>query len=81
MAYPKGFKSVRFGKTYVNITQLSQKLGMDPAYLSCAMRGTKQLTVANLSALAKELKMSQEQVLQAIADRKMTNPPRRRYAA
>ena len=81
MAYPKGFRSVRFGRTYINVTETAKKLGIDPSYLSCALKGSKQLTVANLSALAKELKMSQEDVLTAIEDRKRQAAPRRRFVA
>lgn len=81
MAYPKGFKSVKFGKGYINITALAAKVGMDPSYLSCALKGSKQFTVAKLAAVAKELKMSQEAVLQAIAVRKSEMAPRRRFTA
>lgn len=81
MAYPKGFKSVRFGKVYINITALAEEVEMDPSYLSCALKGTKQLTVAKLSAISKRLKMSQEAVLQAIESRKNETAPRRRFTA
>jgi len=81
MAYPKGFKSVRFGKTYINITALARELEMDPSYLSCALKGDKQLTVPKLTALAKKLKMTQEAVLDAIEQRREISLPRRRFTA
>lgn len=81
MAYPKGFKSVRFGKVYINITALAADVEMDPSYLSCALKGSKQLTVVKLAAIAKRLNMTQEAVLKAIDVRRAEGSPRRRISA
>lgn len=81
MAYPKGFKSVPFGRTHINITALAEDVEMDPSYLSCALKGTKQLTVVKLAAIAKKLNMTQEAVLKAIDARREALPSRRRISA
>ena len=63
-------KSVRFGGRYIDLLRLAHVEGLDHGYLSRILAGQRTPSIAYARRIAAALRMSLEDFLEAVDDRK-----------